>query len=124
MEQTPFFAHEILRDGQKEMLEDSINALAKNGHHLAAAPTGIGKTAAALAAALETLSNSDDNKKIFFLTGRQSQHRIVIETLRTINNSLGEQKIRCVDLIGRQSMCLGPSHNYTVTNLKQWGIFS
>jgi DNA excision repair protein ERCC-2 len=106
VEQTPFFAHQILRDGQKEMLADSINALANNGHHLAAAPTGIGKTAAALAAALEALSNSDDNKKIFFLTGRQSQHRIVIETLRTINNSLGEQKIRCVDLIGRQSMCL------------------
>jgi Rad3-related DNA helicase len=66
VEQTPFFAHQILRDGQKEMLADSINALANNGHHLAAAPTGIGKTAAALAAALEALSNSDDNKKIFF----------------------------------------------------------
>lgn len=105
IEQTAFFAHQKLRDGQKEMLEDSISALKKSGHHLAAAPTGIGKTAAALAAALEISSNSI-NKKIFFLTGRQSQHKIVIETLRTINESLDFQNISCVDLIGRQSMCV------------------
>jgi len=105
IEQTAFFAHQNLRDGQKEMLEDSIIALGNGGHHLAAAPTGIGKTAAALAASLETLSNSV-NKKIFFLTGRQSQHKIVIETLRTINDSLKNQNISCVDLIGRHSMCI------------------
>ncbi|MED5271288.1 MAG: ATP-dependent DNA helicase [Candidatus Thermoplasmatota archaeon] len=105
VELTVFFAHQKLRDGQKEMLRDSINALKNGGHHLAAAPTGIGKTAAALAASLEIISNSP-NKKIFFLTGRQSQHKIVIETLRTINNSLDFQNISCVDLIGRHSMCL------------------
>jgi len=76
-----------------------------NGHHLAAAPTGIGKTAAALAAALEASSQSV-NKKIFFLTGRQSQHKIVIETIREINKSLDFQNIKCVDIIGRQSMCI------------------
>ena len=103
--QIPFFAHQKLRSGQKEMLEDSINALRNNGHHLAAAPTGIGKTAAALAASLEILSNSV-NKKIFFLTGRQSQHKIVIKTIREINNSLDFKNIQCVDLIGRQSMCV------------------
>ena len=105
IESIPFFAHEILREGQKEMLEESRSTLASNGHHLAAAPTGIGKTAAALAAALEARSNSE-NKKIFFLTGRQSQHRIVIDTLRSINNSLDSQIIKCVDLIGRHSMCI------------------
>jgi len=105
IEQSQFFAHKVLRDGQKEMLVDSILALKNNGHHLAAAPTGIGKTAAALAAALEATSNSE-NKKIFFLTGRQSQHKIVIETVRTINNHLESHNIKCVDLIGRQSMCI------------------
>ena len=94
LEKNPFFAHEVIRAGQKEMLEESRNTLANNGHHLAAAPTGIGKTAAALAAALDARSNSV-NKKIFFLTGRQSQHKIVIETIRTINNSLEDQKISC-----------------------------
>ena len=82
-----------------------MNALKMNGHHLAAAPTGIGKTAAALAAALEASSQSP-NKKIFFLTGRQSQHKIVIETIREINKSLDFQNIKCVDIIGRQSMCI------------------
>jgi len=105
LDTTVFFAHDSLREGQKEMLEDSISALKMNGHHLAAAPTGIGKTAAALAAALETSSQSV-NKKIFFLTGRQSQHKIVIETIREINKSLDFQNIKCVDLIGRQSMCI------------------
>ena len=105
LDTTVFFAHDSLREGQKEMLQDSISALKMNGHHLAAAPTGIGKTAAALAAALETSSQSV-NKKIFFLTGRQSQHKIVIETIREINKSLDFQNIKCVDLIGRQSMCI------------------
>jgi len=105
VKQSKFFAHHELREGQDEMLEDCINALEKNGHHLAAAPTGIGKTAASLAAALEILSLSD-NKKIFFLTGRQSQHRIVIETIKEINASLDFKNVKCVDLIGRQSMCI------------------
>ena len=105
LDTTIFFAHDSLREGQKEMLDDSISALKMNGHHLAAAPTGIGKTAAALAAALE-ISSQSVNKKIFFLTGRQSQHKIVIETIREINKSLDFQNIKCVDLIGRQSMCI------------------
>ncbi len=103
--QIPFFAHQVLRSGQKEMLDDSKKALNENGHHLAAAPTGIGKTAAVLAAALDILSKSE-NKQIFFLTGRQSQHKIVIETLRKINEKTSNNKIRCVDLIGRHSMCV------------------
>ena len=103
--QIPFFAHQILRSGQKEMLNDSKKALSEKGHHLAAAPTGIGKTAAVLAAALDVLSKAE-NKKIFFLTERQSQHKIVIETLRKINKKHSNNKIRCVDLIGRHSMCV------------------
>ena len=48
-----FFAHESPRESQKDMIADGINAL-KDGHFLlAAAPTGIGKTAAALASALK-----------------------------------------------------------------------
>ena len=46
-----FFAHEQIRDTQKEMVSDGIIALNERGFLLAAAPTGIGKTAAALASA-------------------------------------------------------------------------
>jgi Rad3-related DNA helicase len=48
-----FVAHESLRDAQDEMISDGIASLGAGGFLLAAAPTGIGKTAAALAAAIE-----------------------------------------------------------------------
>ena len=74
-----FIAHDILRDAQKKMVVDGINALNKQGFLLAAAPTGIGKTAASLAATLQVARNSVNHKHILFLTGRQSQHKIVID---------------------------------------------
>ena len=102
-----FIAHEELRIAQREMVEDSINALKGKGFLLAAAPTGIGKTAASLAATIEIARNSERRMQILFLTGRQSQHRIVIETVRSINSRLEEgiSKVKVVDLIGRESMC-------------------
>lgn len=102
-----FLAHETPRPGQIEMIYESREALRMNGFHIAAAPTGIGKTAASLAAALEISRDCTDNVHILFLTGRQSQHRIVIETVRQINSRIhsSESKIKVVDLIGRESMC-------------------
>jgi len=102
-----FLAHEIPRPGQIEMIYESRAALKNGGYHLAAAPTGIGKTAASLAAAIEVARDSPVKTHILFLTGRQSQHRIVIETVRSINSRINsrEANIRVVDLIGRESMC-------------------
>ena len=105
-----FFAHESPRESQKEMIADGINAL-KDGHFLlAAAPTGIGKTAAALASALKVAnlySTGSETPKILFLTGRQSQHRIVVDTIREINRRMSQEfsKMRLVDIIGREGMC-------------------
>ena len=103
----PFLAHQNPRPGQTEMIQESREALRKKGHHLAAAPTGIGKTAASLAAAVEIARSSTHPHKILFLTGRQSQHTIVVETVRNINARLtnGERPIRIADIIGRESMC-------------------
>ena len=106
-----FFAHESPRESQKEMIADGINAL-KDGHFLlAAAPTGIGKTAAALASALKVAnlySTGSETPKILFLTGRQSQHRIVVDTIREINRRMSQEfsKMRLVDIIGREGMCM------------------
>ena len=102
-----YLAHEKPRPGQIEMIHECREALRKKGHHLAAAPTGIGKTAASLAAAVEIARNSGHTCKILFLTGRQSQHNIVIETVRKINSRLDHQvrPIRVADLIGRKAMC-------------------
>ena len=108
-EQFPFLAHEKPRPGQIEMIQESTEALRSEGYHLAAAPTGIGKTAAALAAALEITQNSSQRKHIFFLTSRQSQHRIVVDTVRRINQRRnGKAPITLVDMIGQSGMCVQP----------------
>ena len=103
-----FLAHDELRPGQDEMIEAAHEAFAGSGSHLAAAPTGIGKTAAALSAALDVAAMSPNRRIIFFLTGRQSQHRIVVETVREINSRRPseQRKIGLVDLVGQQSMCI------------------
>ena len=103
----PFLAHIEPRPGQIDMIRECRESLKKNGHHLAAAPTGIGKTAAAIAAALEVALESTKKPHILFLTGRQSQHKIVIDTVRKINSMIEGVKrpIKVVDIIGRESMC-------------------
>ena len=98
-----FFAHETPRESQIGMISDGIDALKNGGFLLAAAPTGIGKTAAALASALSAanLSENTEIPKIMFLTGRQSQHRIVVDTIREINKRLppGFSRVKVVDIL-------------------------
>lgn len=93
---------ERIRDGQAEFLADARYAVADRQHLLAHAPTGIGKTAVALVASLEFALRA--NKLVLFLTSRQSQHRIAIETVRRIEAK--GRRIATVDLIAKQSMCL------------------
>jgi len=102
-----YFAHPEVRESQSDMITDGIEALLCEGTLLASAPTGIGKTAASLASAINVQRSSSDNLKILFLTGRQSQHRIVVDTVQKINQKLGttEPWVRLVDLIGREGMC-------------------
>ena len=103
----PFLAHKNPRPGQIDMIRECRESLSKNGHHLAAAPTGIGKTAASIAAALEVAMNSSVKPHILFLTGRQSQHKIVIDAVRKIISRLDNnfRDVKVVDIIGRESMC-------------------
>lgn len=105
-----FQGHETLRPFQDTMIEEALTALKLGGSLLAAAPTGIGKTAAALAAALEVGKQFGEQKTIMFLTGRQSQHRIIVETVRDINRRIpdGESSVTLVDMINSQRMCILP----------------
>ena len=101
-EQFQFVAHETLREGQMRMIQDGNEALEKEGYLFAAAPTGIGKTAAALSSTLTYAYNHPEGgKKVLFLTGRQSQHRIVVDSVRRINERIGRNQIKLVDMIGR-----------------------
>jgi len=98
----PLFPYDEVRGGQREFMQDIRTAVASGKVLLAQAPTGIGKTVATLSVMLEDALGGD--KVIFFVTSKQSQHTIVIDTLRTIEQASG-RRIKAVDIISRQSMC-------------------
>ena len=101
-----YFAHKDARDQQGQFMADAYLSLIKGRTIIAEAPTGLGKTAASLASALAAMKQSENVKKILFLTGRQSQHKIVIDTIRKLNdNRKDHPNVAIVDLIGRESMC-------------------
>jgi len=88
-------------------MEASAKTLLEGRTIIAEAPTGLGKTAAVIAASVYAARCSENISKILFLTGRQSQHRIVVDTLLALNERLPPEvpKVSVVDLIGRESMC-------------------
>lgn len=73
------------RPQQNKMMRIVKRTLADQKHLLASAPTGTGKTAAALIPAVEF--SMIHNKKIFFATSKTTQQNIVRETLYPIINS-------------------------------------
>lgn len=103
--QLGLFPYDEIRDGQKRFTRDVTMAVQGGRHLVAQAPTGIGKTAAALAPALQAAL--DQGKTVLFLTSRQSQHRIAVETLRLMADRRGVQ-FRLVDLVAKRDMCLRP----------------
>ena len=107
-----FVAHDNLREGQAKMIEDGNKVLKNSGFLFAAAPTGIGKTAAALSSSLTAAKNHPDGqKKVLFLTGRQSQHRIVVDSVKKINKKMSSNdSIKLVD----SDMSLVRSYNSTL----------
>ena len=97
-----FFPHETIRKGQEELVADIEQTLKQKKILLAHAPTGLGKTASALSAAVEKALSS--NKVVFFLTNRHTQHQIAVNTLKEIKKKT-QANISCVDLIGKRHMC-------------------
>ena len=94
-----FFPHEVVREGQKEFIEDLKKAFSDRLVLIADAPTGLGKTAGALSIALEVAL--EKKKKVFFLTNRHTQHALAVETLKQIKEKTGKN-VFCADLIGKR----------------------
>jgi DNA excision repair protein ERCC-2 len=102
-----------MREGQREFYLDALDA-AENGKVLLAnAPTGIGKTAAVLSAALE--SALPNGRKVLFLTNRSSHHPVAVEEIKKMNEMRGNgialakgggSRILLVDKIAKERMCL------------------
>lgn len=96
------FPFEAVRPGQDALLSDVRDAVRTGGHLVAYAPTGLGKTVATLVPALEHALR--EGKRVFFLTSRQSQHRIAVETLKAMRERSGVPFV-VGDVIGKQAMC-------------------
>src|SRR3989344_3984378 len=100
---TTFFPHEQVRSEQGELIRAVEHCIQNKKHLIAHAPTGLGKTAATLAPALEyAIANK---KTVFFLTAKHTQQIIAIDTAQKIR-AKHQLKLRGVNIIGKKWMCI------------------
>jgi DNA excision repair protein ERCC-2 len=107
--ETLLFPHRDIRDAQDALIKkiDEVIKIKKN--LLVHAPTGLGKTAAALSPALTHILKKDNkNLTIYFLTSRHTQHKIIIDTLKKINEKFNLNIVGS-SVIGKKHLCLQPN---------------
>lgn len=112
------FSHETLRPGQDELVKTVKAAFLEKKHALIHAPTGLGKTAAVLAPALEHAIKN--NLTIFFLTSRHTQHKIVLETVQKLKEK-NKLPITLTSLIGKKHFCA--QENVSTMNTSDFAHF-
>ena len=98
------FPHQEYRKIQEAFMNQVYSTLKNKGQLLVHAPTGIGKTVSVLSPALTYLIKEKKNKIIFFLTSRNTQHLIAVETLKKVKKKFNLELV-AVDLIGKKGMC-------------------
>jgi DNA excision repair protein ERCC-2 len=96
------FPHDTYRTGQEALVNEITEALAGGRRLLLQAPTGYGKTAAALHAALTVAR--DTGHRVFFATARTTQQRMAEDTVREMSRR--GLPIRAVTLRARERVCL------------------
>jgi DNA excision repair protein ERCC-2 len=92
------FPHPRPRKHQDEMITAVERALAKGRHLLVSAPSGIGKTAGVLYPVLKYAFAHD--KRVFFVTAKNTQQQIALETLRRLETPTA------VLFRAREKMCI------------------
>lgn len=92
------FPHEQPRRYQDQMIAAVEQALTKGRHLLVSAPSGIGKTAGALYPTIRFALAND--KRVFFVTAKNTQHTQAAETLRRM------EVPTAVVLQAREKMCI------------------
>ncbi len=100
-----YFRHNSFRKEQNEIITDIYSTINSKKSMLLHAPTGIGKTDAALSAAISYAKDKDI--KILFLTPKISQHKIALEVIRGINNKY-DLDIKAIEFVGKKKMCTDP----------------
>jgi len=116
-----FFPFATIRAGQREFMKDVRDTIESGKILIAHAPTGIGKTVAVLVPAVQYALENE--KTVFFLTSKRSQHKIAIDTLRQIKESAGPMlNLVAVDITSKQSMC--PRATSTSVQQKFYSLFN
>ncbi|MGC9149578.1 MAG: ATP-dependent DNA helicase [Candidatus Micrarchaeia archaeon] len=98
-----YFRHKKMRKYQDLMINDIYSALEEKKNIIVNAPTGIGKTDAALSSALSFAL--EKNLDVFFITPKISQHRIALEVLQGIKERYSLDFL-FADFVGKQNMCI------------------
>ncbi|MDD3175150.1 MAG: ATP-dependent DNA helicase [Candidatus Nanoarchaeia archaeon] len=107
------FPHDKMRPIQEGMVELISDLVHKKKHGIIHAPTGLGKTAASIAPTL--YKALDEHKTIFFLTSRNTQHKIALDTVKQIKEKFNIP-IQATDFIGKKWMCIQPGVQLLKTN--------
>ena len=100
-----YFRHKEVRKFQDQMIEDIYNALNEKKNIIINAPTGVGKTDAALSPAISFALENDVD--VFFVTPKISQHKIALDVLEGIKKKYSLDFL-FVDFVGKQNMCIDP----------------
>ncbi|MBU1202067.1 MAG: ATP-dependent DNA helicase [Nanoarchaeota archaeon] len=99
------FPHENVREIQDKLVL-KIDEVVRGGKNLIVhAPTGLGKTAASIAPCLKYAIEND--KVVFFLTSRHTQHKIAMSTLSDIMKRFDKNFV-AVSIVGKKGLCLQP----------------
>ncbi len=95
-----YFRHDNYREEQNTLVKDIAKVLQENKTGLFEAPTGLGKTDAALATAI----SYTEKKTIFFVTPKTSQHKIALDVVKGLNRKYSLD-LKAVNILGKQKMC-------------------
>ncbi|HET7437667.1 MAG TPA: ATP-dependent DNA helicase [Thermoanaerobaculia bacterium] len=93
------FPFQVVRPGQEEMISAVARAVWQKESLLVSAPTGIGKTMAALYPAIK--QSLKLGKKLFFLTSKTLQQEAAVAALRLLNDG----SFRVLRIRAKQKMC-------------------
>ncbi len=94
------FPHAELRPGQQEIVEAVEQCLEDRSHLFVEAPTGIGKTVAAILPTLRYALAND--KRVFVLTAKTLQQEMAIKVLMMLNQ---EDNFHSLQLRAKSKMC-------------------
>lgn len=99
------FPYSELRDGQKRFMQEVVGAARQKGVLLVQAPTGIGKTMAALYPAVKALAHNLV-EHVFYLTAMTSTRIIAADAVRDLRRT--GLHMKCLVIYAKEKMCLEP----------------